>query len=143
MSEPNEQTTGKTGDVVKYAGDYAAQSCCRAVKRLAASATFPRCDTHGEATWGWIPPLDFPGLARVMSRAALFVAGDTGPVHLADAVGAPALALFGPDAYRRNVPLRNGPYRGAALGYDQTASVETVARKAVALVKQAGEFHDR
>ena len=90
-----------------------------------------------------IPPLDFAGLARVMSGAALFVASDTGPVHLADAVGVPALALFGPDAYRRNVPERNGPYRGAALGYDQTASVETVALEAVALVKNAEKIHDR
>jgi ADP-heptose:LPS heptosyltransferase len=90
-----------------------------------------------------IPPLDFPGLASVMAGAALFVAGDTGPVHLADAVGVPALALFGPDAYRRNVPVRNGPYRGAALGYDQTASVETVALEAVALVKKTEKINDR
>ena len=84
-----------------------------------------------------IPPLDFGGLAHVMARARIFVAADTGPVHLADALGVPALALFGPGAQRRNVPERNGPYRGAALGYDQTASVETVARKAVALVRNA------
>jgi heptosyltransferase-1 len=84
-----------------------------------------------------IPPLDFRGLAHVMARARIFVAADTGPVHLADALGVPALALFGPGAQRRNVPERNGPYRGAALGYDQTASVETVARKAVALVRNA------
>jgi lipopolysaccharide heptosyltransferase I len=84
-----------------------------------------------------IPPLDFRGLARVIARAGLFVAGDTGPVHLADALGIPALALFGPDAHRRNIPERNGPYRGAAMGYDQTASVETVARKALDLVRNA------
>lgn len=85
-----------------------------------------------------MPALGFRGLAQVMARAAIFVAGDTGPVHLADAVGVPALAIFGPDAYRRNVPERNRPYRGAALSYDQAASVETVASKAVELVKNAG-----
>ncbi|HKA35699.1 MAG TPA: glycosyltransferase family 9 protein [Thermoanaerobaculia bacterium] len=85
-----------------------------------------------------MPALGFRGLAQVMARAMLFVAGDTGPVHLADAVGAPALAIFGPDAYRRNVPERNRPYRGAALSYDQAGSVDAVARKAVELVKNAG-----
>jgi lipopolysaccharide heptosyltransferase I len=89
-----------------------------------------------------IPPLDFRGLARVIARASLFVAGDTGPVHLADALGIPALALFGPDARRRNTPERNGPYRGAAMGYDQTASVETVARKALDLVRSADKIND-
>jgi len=89
-----------------------------------------------------IPPLDFRGLAHVMARARLFAAGDTGPVHLADALGVPALALFGPDAHRRNVPARNRPYRGVALGYDQTASVEEVARKAMDLVTSAGIIDD-
>jgi len=89
-----------------------------------------------------IPPLDFRGLARVIARSSLFVAADTGPVHLADALGIPALALFGPDAHRRNVPERNGPYRGAAMGYDQTASVETVARKALDLVRNANKIND-
>lgn len=52
------------------------------------------------------PRLDFPGLARLSARARLFVGGDTGPLHLADAVGTPTLALFGPTD-----PERNGPYR--------------------------------
>jgi lipopolysaccharide heptosyltransferase I len=89
-----------------------------------------------------IPPLDFRGLAQVMKRASLFVAGDTGPVHLADALGVPALALFGPEAYRRNIPARNRPYRGAALGYDQAASIEAVAHKAAELLASAGMIDD-
>lgn len=89
-----------------------------------------------------IPPLDFRGLAQVMALASLFVAGDTGPVHLADAVGAPSLALFGPDSHRRNVPTRNRPYRGFALSYDQTASVETVSSKAVELVTRPRMIED-
>ena len=52
------------------------------------------------------PRLDFAGLAQVSAAAALFVAGDTGPLHLADAVGCATLALFGPTN-----PARNGPYR--------------------------------
>jgi len=53
-----------------------------------------------------MPRLGFAGLARVIRAATLFVAGDTGPLHLADALGVRTLALFGPTD-----PARNGPYR--------------------------------
>jgi lipopolysaccharide heptosyltransferase I len=44
-------------------------------------------------------------LAAVIARAQAFVGGDTGPLHLAAAVGTPTVALFGPSD-----PQRNGPY---------------------------------
>ncbi|HKD18008.1 MAG TPA: glycosyltransferase family 9 protein [Thermoanaerobaculia bacterium] len=53
-----------------------------------------------------LPRLDVPGLARVAAGARLFAAGDTGPLHLADALGTRTLALFGPTD-----PERNGPFR--------------------------------
>ena len=53
------------------------------------------------------PMLDVPGLARLYAAARLFVAGDTGPLHLADALGTATLALFGPTDARRNGPYRN------------------------------------
>ena len=46
--------------------------------------------------------LELGALAR---RARLFVAADTGPLHLACALGAPVVALFGPTD-----PARNGPF---------------------------------
>ncbi len=46
--------------------------------------------------------LDYVELAR---RARLVVAADTGPLHLACAVGTPVVALFGPTE-----PARNGPF---------------------------------
>jgi heptosyltransferase-1 len=58
------------------------------------------------------PPTDLPELAALFRRASLVVAGDTGPLHLAAAVGVSCLGLFGPtDA------VRSGPYgpRGRAL----------------------------
>ncbi len=54
-----------------------------------------------------IPEAGFPDLARIISEAAFFAAGDTGPLHLADALGVPTVAIFGPTD-----PVRNGP-RGA------------------------------
>jgi heptosyltransferase-1 len=53
-----------------------------------------------------IPALDIRGLARVIAASSFFAAGDTGPLHLADALGVPTVALFGPTD-----PVRNGPYR--------------------------------
>jgi ADP-heptose:LPS heptosyltransferase len=51
--------------------------------------------------------LDYVELAR---RARLVVSGDTGPLHLACAVGTPVVALFGPTD-----PARNGPFAAADL----------------------------
>jgi heptosyltransferase-1 len=48
-----------------------------------------------------------PELAAVMARARLVVTADTGPLHLAAAVGAGGLALFGPTR-----PRRTGPWGG-------------------------------
>jgi lipopolysaccharide heptosyltransferase I len=47
--------------------------------------------------------VEFIALAR---RAKLFVGGDTGPLHLAAAVGTPIVAIYGPTD-----PARNGPFR--------------------------------
>ena len=44
-------------------------------------------------------------LISLTRRAALVIAGDTGPLHLAAALERPVVALFGPTD-----PLRNGPY---------------------------------
>ncbi len=46
-----------------------------------------------------------PELMAVFSKCGLFVGCDTGPMHLASAVGLPVIALFGPAD-----PLRTGPY---------------------------------
>jgi heptosyltransferase-1 len=46
-----------------------------------------------------------PQLIAFTRRASLFVGGDTGPIHLAAALGVPVVAIFGPTN-----PARNGPY---------------------------------
>lgn len=45
------------------------------------------------------------GLAYLYSRCRLLVTTDTGPMHIAAAMGCPVVALFGPTA-----PWRTGPY---------------------------------
>ena len=47
-------------------------------------------------------PADLVALAR---EAAVFISGDTGPLHVAAAVGTPTVSLFGPTN-----PDRNGPW---------------------------------
>lgn len=49
--------------------------------------------------------LDLPATAALMARLDLLVTADTGPMHLAAAVGTPIVALFGPSDPRRYGPL--------------------------------------
>ena len=43
--------------------------------------------------------------AALATKAACFIGGDTGPMHIASAMGTPVVALFGPSD-----PARNGPF---------------------------------
>ena len=58
-----------------------------------------------------VPPIDLTGktslkqLAYIIKKSQAFVGGDTGPMHLAVAVGRSVVTMFGPTD-----PKRNGPY---------------------------------
>jgi heptosyltransferase-1 len=54
------------------------------------------------------PPTSLPVLAALLRRSALFIGADTGPMHLAWAVGCPVVALFGPTDPRLNAPRGPG-----------------------------------
>ena len=56
------------------------------------------------------PPTTIGDLFAIASRARVVVAGDTGPLHIAAAVGVPVVALFGP-----TFPERNGPWLPADI----------------------------
>ena len=58
-------------------------------------------------------------LMELTRRAGLFIGGDTGPMHLAAALGVPVVGLFGPTN-----PDRNGPWsvRSAVLRSRQSAT---------------------
>lgn len=51
------------------------------------------------------PPTGLGDMLAVIQSAALFVAGDTGPLQLAAALGTPIVGIFGPTN-----PARNGPW---------------------------------
>lgn len=51
------------------------------------------------------PPTDLRSLAALTSQSVLFVGNDTGPLHLAVALGISSVAIFG-----ASDPFRNGPY---------------------------------
>ena len=51
------------------------------------------------------PPTTTADLLALARHAAVMVSGDTGPLHIAAAVGTPIVALFGPTD-----PARNGPF---------------------------------
>jgi lipopolysaccharide heptosyltransferase I len=60
------------------------------------------------------PPTSLTELAALARRARLFVGSDTGPVHLAAAVGTPCVGLYGP------MPAeRNGPYGAQHIAVEQ------------------------
>jgi heptosyltransferase-1 len=52
-----------------------------------------------------VPAGDLPSLAALIRGSRLVLGGDSGPTHLAQALGAPVLMLMGPTD-----PARNGPY---------------------------------
>lgn len=49
--------------------------------------------------------LDVAGLAAVLARAAVVITNDSAPSHLAQAVGIPVVAIFGPTSAKRWGPL--------------------------------------
>jgi heptosyltransferase-1 len=64
-------------------------------------------------------------LVALTRRARLFIGGDTGPMHLAAALGIPVVALFGPTD-----PARNGPFGARSIVLRNPASPTTHKRRA-------------
>ena len=54
------------------------------------------------------PATSLTELVALLRRARLFVGSDTGPLHMAAAVGIPCVALFGPMPAERNGPYGTG-----------------------------------
>lgn len=69
-------------------------------------------------------PLDLGPLMALLRRAKFVVSADTGPLHLAAALGTPTVGLFGPTD-----PARNGAYGDASISIRNPRSSETTYRR--------------
>jgi heptosyltransferase-1 len=65
------------------------------------------------------PPTSIADLAALARGAALMISGDTGPTHIAAAVGTPIVGLFGPTR-----PARNGPWAAEDVAVSRDAICE-------------------
>jgi ADP-heptose:LPS heptosyltransferase len=65
---------------------------------------------HSEGTAVLAPDTDLHHLAALIATSDLFISGDTGPLHLAVAVGTPTIGLYGSTR-----PGDSGPYGQIAL----------------------------
>jgi heptosyltransferase-1 len=87
----------------------------------------------GQATDAVMHISSLRGLIYATRRAAAVVGVDSGPLHIADALGKPGVAIFGPTD-----PARNGPYgdslqvlraRGAVTSYRRSAAIDDSMRQ--------------
>ncbi len=87
-----------------------------------------RAIAAGMARAPLVPPAtSIPEMVALLRRAVLVVGGDTGPIHIAAALGVPTVGLYGPTDARRN-----GPYgtRAAAV-QSPTRRMEDIGGDAV------------
>jgi ADP-heptose:LPS heptosyltransferase len=92
-----------------------------------------------KAASGEADPIAYNGslsqLMALLRNAACIVGGDTGPLHLAVALGTPAVAIFGPTD-----PARNGPYRmGGHPSGDSPSDIVLRSPQAVTTYKRGGQ----
>jgi len=92
-------------------------------EKVLADAVLAKCSqTNSIAYDGELGPL-----MALLGNAECVVGGDTGPLHLAVALGTPVIALFGPTDPRRNGPFPAGDIvlRAASAGTTYSRSNET------------------
>lgn len=77
------------------------------------------------APGAWVHVSGLPGLIHATRRAAAVVGVDSGPIHLAAAIGKPGVAIFGPTD-----PSRNGPYGGSLITLRSKLAETTYKRHA-------------
>jgi lipopolysaccharide heptosyltransferase I len=67
---------------------------------------------------------DLPQLMALLRHAEVFIGGDSGPLHLAVALGRPVVGLYGPTD-----PARNGPYSSADIVVRNAHPAETTYKR--------------
>lgn len=71
-----------------------------------------------------LPAIPLDQLMALLRRASLVVAADSGPLHLAVALGTPVVGLFGPTS-----PARNGPYCQDDIVVRNAGAAETTYKR--------------
>jgi heptosyltransferase-1 len=74
------------------------------------------------------PPTSVADLIALSRQARVVVSGDTGPVHISAAVGAPIVGIFGPTR-----PERNGPWRSEDVSVSRAAICQCHHRRRCSL----------
>jgi heptosyltransferase I len=71
------------------------------------------------------PPTNLGELAFLLGNAQVVIGGDTGPLHLAAALGTRVVGLYGPTDPRRNGPY--GQLSHVVSRFDSTKSMESIS----------------
>ena len=71
---------------------------------------------------GVIPSTSVREMAAFLERCRMFIGGDTGPLHLAAALGVPTVAVMGPTTPSRNGPVGPGGVQGAVVHHELPCS---------------------
>ena len=74
-------------------------------------------------------------LRALFDRAALYIGGDSGPLHVAATTGVPIVGLYGP-----TLPIRSAPWRPAALITESVDAGELPCRPCDQRVCEPGDF---
>jgi ADP-heptose:LPS heptosyltransferase len=59
----------------------------------------------------FVSDLSIPQLAALLERASLFLGNNSGPMHIASAMGTPTLVVHGPSAFEWDAPWTEIPHR--------------------------------
>jgi heptosyltransferase-2 len=94
FAEAASRIAGARGGTVLLLGGPADGATCA---RIRAACAGPCVELWGRTT--------IPGMAAVIERADLFLGNDSGPMHLAAAVGTHTVAIFGPGSPERTAPV--------------------------------------
>jgi heptosyltransferase-3 len=85
---------------------------------------------------------ELPLFLAVLNRAAIFISGDTGPLHFAAGLGVPTISLFGPTPPARWAPLgtQHQALTGGICGCDGHSAVCQAARHCLAEISPLQVF---
>lgn len=86
-----------------------------AAERVVAAAREQLGDASRARVEAWSDDLALDDLRALMDRAALYIGGDSGPMHIAATSQVPMVSLYGPTLPARSAPWRPHPERAVAV----------------------------